>query len=74
MSHIVVDEKQAAIISHSGRSVQVLDPKGNIVGYVTPAPPPEEVDAVLERVARGPGGPVLTTREVLDHLRSLEQL
>jgi len=72
MSHIVVDEQQAAIIARAGRSVQVLDPKGNIVGYVTPVPSPEEIARAKKSRDQGAGGPVYTTQQVLEYLRSLD--
>ncbi len=72
MPHIVVDEQQAAIIAQAGRSVQVLDPNGNIVGYVTPVPSPDEIARAKKSLDEGAGGPVYTTQQVLEYLRSLE--
>jgi hypothetical protein len=71
MSHIVVDEQQAAIIAKSGRNVRILDPKGNVIGFVIPAPPPEELERARSRLAEGPSGPLYTTQQVLEHLASL---
>ncbi len=72
MPHIVVDEQEAAIIAKGGRSVRILDPKGNIVGFVTPAPSPEEIARAKKSLDEGAGGPVYTTRQVLEYLRSLD--
>ncbi|HUY33458.1 MAG TPA: hypothetical protein VMV69_11975 [Pirellulales bacterium] len=72
MTDIVVDEQQAAIIAKAGRSVRILDPKGNIVGFVTPAPSPEEIARARKSRDEGVGGPMYTTQQVLEYLRSLE--
>lgn len=72
MPHIVVDLDEAEMIARAGRSVQVRDPNGNLVGFITPAPPADELAAARARLAEGPQGPTYTTQEVLAHLRSLE--
>ena len=72
MKHIVVDKQQADVIRSSARSVQVLDSAGRLVGFFTPAPPEEEIARMNARLSEGPNGPVYTTAEVLEHLRSLE--
>ncbi|HEV3025734.1 MAG TPA: hypothetical protein VGX76_24845 [Pirellulales bacterium] len=70
----MLDELQAAIIAKAGRNVQILDPKGiNIVGFVIPAPSPEESERARARLAEGPNGQVYTTQQVLAHLQSLER-
>ena len=73
MSYTVVDKRQAAIIPQTRRSVRVLDPEGKLVGFIAPAPPAEEVARMMARIEEGPGGPLLTTEQVLEHLRSLER-
>ena len=72
MPHIVVDRDEAEMIAKAGRTVQVRDPNGRLVGFITPAPPAEELAAARARLAEGPQGPTYTTDEVLAHLRSLE--
>ena len=73
MKHIVVDQQQAEVIRNGGRTIQVLDSEGKIVGYITPAPPEEEIARVRARLAEGPNGPVYTTQQVMEHLRSLDK-
>ena len=73
MSHIVVDAAQAALISQADQSLQVLDPQGKLVGFVTPAPPEEEVERMMARFEEGPNGPLRSTAEVLQRLRALDQ-
>ena len=72
MKHIVVDQQQAELIRGGGRSIQVLDAAGKIVGYITPAPSEEEIALVGARLAEGPNGPLYTTQQVMEHLRSLD--
>jgi hypothetical protein len=72
MPHIVVDCDEAEMIFRAGHAVQVRDPNGKLVGFITPAPPEEELAAARARLAEGPQGPTYTTEEVLAHLRSLE--
>ncbi|HVA46813.1 MAG TPA: hypothetical protein VNH11_10650 [Pirellulales bacterium] len=72
MPHIVVDTTEAELIAAAGSTVHVRDPKGRLVGFITPAPPEEEIAAAKARLAEGRKGPTYTTAEVLAHLRSLE--
>ena len=72
MPHIVVDTDEAEMITKAGRTVHVRDPKGRLVGFITPAPPEEEIALAKARLAEGPQGPTYTTEEVLAHFRSLE--
>ena len=77
MSHIVVDDEQAALIRKAVK-VHVIDKEGNVVGYVTPAasdarPSDEEIAEAKARLAAGPQGPTYTTQQVLAYLRSLDQ-
>lgn len=74
MQHIVVNPDQAELIRRSGRSsVQVLNAAGEIVGYITPAPPVDEVERVKRWLAEERNAPVYSTAQVLEHLRSLER-
>ena len=70
MSHIVVDQTQAELVAQARGLVQVRDPDGRVVGYITPAPTDEEI--ARARLRFGSNEPTFTTAQVLDHLRSLE--
>jgi hypothetical protein len=80
MTKIVLTSEQAGILAGSSESVAVCRPDGTIAGWISPkarlfAPEkcpftPEEI-AEAERRMDSPG-PWYTTKEVLEHLRSLE--
>lgn len=72
MPHIVVDNDQAEMIVRGDRTVHVRDPNGKLVGFITPAPPEEEIALAKARWAEGPQGPTYTTEQVLARLRSLD--
>jgi hypothetical protein len=78
MTQITLSSEQAAIVSNANEPIRVCLPNGIVAGWlkrdITPKEPiftPEEI-AEAERRANGPG-PWLTTKEVLDNLRSLER-
>ncbi|HZW33280.1 MAG TPA: hypothetical protein VFF52_21360 [Isosphaeraceae bacterium] len=71
MQHIVVDDQQARLISEATEGVEIRDPRGRHLGYVAPGFTDEDLAIAKQRLASGE--PRSTTREVLDHLRSLEQ-
>ncbi len=71
MPHIVVDDRQAKIISDAGQTVEILDQHGNRLGYV--AHPPTDKDIAVAKRRLQSDEPRFTTRQVLNHLRSLEQ-
>ena len=78
MTQITLNSEQAAIFSSALEPVCVRFPNGTIAGWlkrdITPKEPiftPEEI-AEAERRATTPG-PWYTTKEVLEHLKSLEQ-
>lgn len=73
MDHIVVDQQQADAIRTARRSIQVVDASGNVVGFIKPAPCDAEMNRVKSRIAEGPGGPLHTSEQVFDHLRSLDR-
>jgi hypothetical protein len=73
MKHIVVNQQQAEAIRTAGRSIQVLDASGKIVGFIKPAPPEEEINRVKARIAEGPKGPLYSSEQVFEHLRSLDR-
>lgn len=80
MSQIVLTPEQLSVLASAKNLVAICRPDGSFVGWVSPATnfiipkecpfTPEEV-AAAEKEADSPG-PWLTTREVLEHLRSLE--
>lgn len=72
MPEITVDLTQAALITGAGGTIHVRDPKGRLVGFITPVPPEEEIAAAKVRLAEGHKGRTYTTDEVLAHLQSLE--
>ena len=73
MNHIVVSQEQVEVIRAAGRSVQVLDASGRIVGFIKPAPSEEQINRVKARIAEGPKGPMYSSEQVFEHLRSLEK-
>jgi hypothetical protein len=79
MTQITLSSDQAGIVANATEPVRVCLPNGSIAGWlkrdITPKEPiftPEEI-AEAERRANGPG-PWCTTKEVLEHLKSLEAL
>ncbi len=71
MPHIVVDDRQARIISDAGQTVEIRDQQGNRLGYV--AHPLSDEDIAVAKRRLQSDEPRFTTRQVLDHLRSLGQ-
>jgi hypothetical protein len=76
MTQITLSSEQAAVFANATEPVCVRFPNGTIAGWlkrdITPKEPiftSEEI-AEAERRADSPG-PWYTTKEVLDHLRSL---
>ena len=80
MTQIVLTPEQLSILASAKNLVAICRPDGSFVGWVSPTTnfiipnecpfTPEEI-AAAETAAQSPG-PWYTTREVLDHLRSLE--
>jgi hypothetical protein len=71
MPHIVLDDRQAKVISEAGQTVEIRDQRGNRLGYV--AHPFTDEDLTVAKRRLQSDEPRFTTRQVLDHLRSLEQ-
>ena len=71
MLHITLDQEQAELLSRAGKTIQVLDQQGRLIGFIEPAPTEEEIDRAISR--RDIDEPEYTTAEVLEHLRSLEK-
>lgn len=70
MTHIVVDDEQARVISESAESIEIRDRNGRHLGYVAHGFTDEDVAIAKQR--KESDEPRYTTRQVLDHLRSLE--
>ena len=71
MLHIVLDQQQSDLLKQSGRTLQVFDPRGRLIGFIEPAPSEAEIARAKARMAIDE--PEYTTDEVLEHLRSLEK-
>ena len=71
MRHLVVSDEQARIISQSNEGVEIRDRHGVHLGYVAHGFSDEDIAIAKERMTSDE--PRHTTRDVLDHLRSLEQ-
>jgi len=71
VSHIVVDDNQAKIISEATENVEVRDRSGKHLGYVAFGFTAEDIAVAKRRSASDEA--TYTTGQVLDHLQSLEQ-
>lgn len=69
MAHITIDEQQAKIVLEASDEIEVRDPQGNRLGFVSRSFNAAEIAEAKRRLASN--GPWYTTKEVLDHLRSL---
>jgi hypothetical protein len=72
MEHIVVDDRQAKLISEATESIEIRDARGAHLGYVAHGFTDEEIAIAKDRLASDE--PRYTTDKVLNHLRSLERL
>lgn len=70
MTRIVLNDEQAAAVSLVLEPVHVFDSKGNVLGVFTPIWTAQEIAEAKRRLASDQ--PRLTTAEVLEHLRQLE--
>lgn len=70
VQHIVVDEQQARLIAEATESIEIRDLHGRHLGYVAHGFTAEDFSVARQRLASD--APRRTTREVLDHLRSIE--
>jgi hypothetical protein len=71
MPHIVVDNQQAKLISEATGDIEIRDPQGRHLGYVAHGFSDEDIAIARRRLESDL--PRYSTREVLDHLRSLER-
>jgi hypothetical protein len=84
MTQITLNDEQTRLLSSASFPVVILDARGRkVVELAAKEPPVVENDSVSDEewIAEGlrrkaqyerEGGPVYTTQEVLDHLRSLK--
>jgi hypothetical protein len=80
MNEIVLSAEQASVLSSEGQ-IAIRHPDGSFLGWFTPATgfvTPDECPFTPEEIAAAESeaksaGQWLTTREVLDHLRSLDR-
>jgi hypothetical protein len=71
VTHITLDDEQAKLIAEASGIVEIRDREGNRLGYV--AHRFTDSDIALARARLASDEPRLTTLEVLDRLRSMEQ-
>jgi len=69
--HIVVDDVQAKIISESAGNIEIRDRNGKHLGYVAHDFTDEDIAIAKQRMVSAELR--YTTRQVLDHLESLEK-
>lgn len=43
MLHITLDSRQAELLTRAGKTIQVLDEHGRLIGFIEPAPSEEEI-------------------------------
>jgi hypothetical protein len=67
----VVDDEQARIISESPERIEIRDRTGRHLGYVSGGFTEEDIAIARQRMASDE--PRFTTKQVLEHLQSLEQ-
>jgi hypothetical protein len=70
MVQIVVTSEQASRIKASGDAIEIVDDKGNRVGYFTKPFTDAEIEEAKSRAANEPMG--RTTEEVLKRLSELD--
>ncbi len=73
MTDIVVTDEQAQVIVNSTDEVLIRDQNGNVLGRIVSEPSPDDA-AILDEAKRrlASDQPRYTTRQVLDHLKSLK--
>jgi hypothetical protein len=72
MPHIVLTEEQARILAQAGESLEVRDPKGEAVAYLSPLDAFELESIRLWKETRDNPGPGIPSEQVQDHFRRLE--
>ena len=69
MTQIVLDDKQAELVTRALEPVAVCNPNGDIVAYIEPVWTGDDIAETKRRLASQQ--PRFTTVKVLEHLRSL---
>lgn len=69
MLHITLDSRQADLLTRAGKTIQVLDEHGRLIGFIEPVPSEEEIARARSRQMLDE--PEFSSVEVLEHLRSL---
>jgi hypothetical protein len=70
MPHIVVDDQQVKLIEEANESVEIRDLRGRHIGYVAHGFTAEDFGIAKQRSVSDE--PRFTTKQVLEHLQSLE--
>ncbi len=71
MTQIVLNDQQWQAFQAGTGAVEIRDPQGRLLGYVSRPVDRAELEEVRRRLDSS--GPWYTTQQVLDHLKSLEQ-
>lgn len=71
MIQIILSDEQVKTAHEAKQGVELRDKHGTLVGYLHP-PPSDEMIAEAKRRLHS-DGPWYTTKQVLNHLESLEQ-
>lgn len=71
MTQIILNDDQVKAAHEAKDGVELRDKQGRLVGYMSRSPTDDEIAEARRRLRSD--GPWHTTKEVLDHLDSLEQ-
>jgi hypothetical protein len=70
MPHIVVDDEQAKLIVAVTDSIEIRDRNGHHLGYVAHGFTDDDLNIAKQR--QSSDEPRISTKQVLDHLKSIE--
>jgi hypothetical protein len=71
MIRIVLNDEQAKAVESASGAIELRDPQGRLVGFVSRSISEDQLAAAKRRL--NSAGPWLTTAQVLSHLQSLGQ-
>ena len=71
MTQIILSDDQARALQAATDAVEIRDPQGNLLGYLSPPPSEAEIAEAKRRLESD--GPWYTTERVMDQLKSLGQ-
>lgn len=71
MVQVVMTAEQAKLVSETSDSIEMVDSNGEKLGTLLRPPTQDDIRIAGERISRG--GKRHTTKQVIDHLRSLDQ-